>query len=106
MDPAIQRISVFFFFSAPTEAYLIFKLLNKSGSGYLSLDEFYGKLLSHFYQLFTHFLLIFINFSLIAFSRTDIKNGAATPSQTTFSLMTQTKKGLFSTFTLSDIEPK
>ena len=33
------------FFLAPTEAYLIFKLINKSESGYLSLDEFYGKLM-------------------------------------------------------------
>ena len=31
-----------FFFSAPTEAYLIFKLLNKSRTGYLNIDEFYG----------------------------------------------------------------
>ncbi len=29
-------------FSAPTEAYLIFKLLNKSKTGYLNIDEFYG----------------------------------------------------------------
>ena len=35
----------FLFFLAPTEAYLIFKLINKSESGYLSLDEFYGKLM-------------------------------------------------------------
>jgi len=27
--------------TTPTEAYLIFKLINKSGSGYLSVDEFY-----------------------------------------------------------------
>ena len=29
--------------TSPTEAYLVFKLLNKSGSGYLRLEEFYGK---------------------------------------------------------------
>ena len=30
-------------FPAPTEAYLIFKLLNKNKNGYLDLNEFYGK---------------------------------------------------------------
>ena len=39
------KIFFYFIFLAPTEAYLIFKLINKSESGYLSLDEFYGKLM-------------------------------------------------------------
>ena len=40
------------FFLAPTEAYLIFKLINKSESGYLSLDEFYGKLMHVVLEIF------------------------------------------------------
>ena len=37
-------ITVFFmFFSAPTEVYLIFKHMNKTRSGYLDVNEFYGK---------------------------------------------------------------
>ena len=30
-------------FAAPTEVYLIFKHMNKTGSGYLDVNEFYGK---------------------------------------------------------------
>ena len=37
---AINILSIFKF-SAQTEAYLVFKLLNQSGSGQISLDEFY-----------------------------------------------------------------
>ena len=43
---------IFFIFLAPTEAYLIFKLINKSESGYLSLDEFYGKLMHVVLEIF------------------------------------------------------
>lgn len=32
-------------FAAPTEAYLIFKTLNKSNTGFLNKDEFYGKII-------------------------------------------------------------
>ena len=43
---------IFYVFLAPTEAYLIFKLINKSESGYLSLDEFYGKLMHVVLEIF------------------------------------------------------
>ena len=33
---------MWFSVTAPTEAYLIFKLLNHSNSGFLNIDEFYG----------------------------------------------------------------
>ena len=37
------NIVLYFFLSAPTEVYLIFKHMNKTRSGYLDVNEFYGK---------------------------------------------------------------
>ena len=35
----------FYIVAAPTEAYLVFKLMNTSNSGYLNMEEFYSKYL-------------------------------------------------------------